>query len=136
MKIDGIGELKSYLVEHRSRDFAQGLVDSGQHVSGQTVSMGDASASISTTALPDGGLRADLEGRLKVDIVSAYELSEGQAKSLSEAVARRLGRQVDVSVTVDSALIGGVVIRAGDLVIDASMRGRLAQMSASLGVAA
>ena len=81
-------------------------------------------------------LRADLEGRLKVDIVSAYELSEGQAKSLSEAVARRLGRQVDVSVTVDSALIGGVVIRAGDLVIDASMRGRLAQMSASLGVAA
>ena len=81
-------------------------------------------------------LRADLEGRLKVDIVSAYELSDAQATSLSEAVARRLGRQVDVSVTVDSALIGGVVIRAGDLVIDASMRGRLAQMGASLGVAA
>ncbi len=81
-------------------------------------------------------LRADLEGRLQVDIVSAYELSDGQADELAAAVARRLGRQVDVTSTVDSALIGGVIIRAGDLAIDASMRGRLAQMGAALGVAA
>ena len=81
-------------------------------------------------------LRGDLEGRLQVDIISAYELSESQVGELSTAVARKLGRQVEVSSTVDSALIGGVIIRAGDLVIDASMRGRLAQMGVALGVAA
>lgn len=81
-------------------------------------------------------LRGDLEGRLKVEIVSAYELNAAQVDELGAAVARRLGRQVDLTSTVDSALIGGVIIRAGDLVIDASMRGRLAKMGVALGVAA
>ena len=80
--------------------------------------------------------RADLEGRRHVDIVSAFEMDDAQREQLASAVARRLGRQVDVDVTVDKALIGGVIIRAGDLVIDASIRGRLAQLGSALGSAA
>ncbi len=47
-------------------------------------------------------------------------------------MSKRLGTEVEISVTVDKSLIGGVVIRAGDTVIDASLRGRLSQLSQSL----
>ena len=47
-------------------------------------------------------------------------------------MAGRLGTDVTLAVEVDSSLIGGVVIRAGDLVIDASLRGRLNQLSQTL----
>jgi F-type H+-transporting ATPase subunit delta len=80
--------------------------------------------------------RAELEGRRQVAIVSAYEMTDTQQLSLAAAMTRHLGREVDVTVTVDAALIGGVVIRVGDLVIDASMRGRLAQLGNALGAAA
>lgn len=80
--------------------------------------------------------RAELEGRRHVEVVSAFEMSDAQKKTLSSAVAKRLGRDVDVQVSVDDTLLGGVVIRAGDMVIDASMRGRLAQLASALGAAA
>ena len=80
--------------------------------------------------------RAELEGRRKVEIVSAFEMNVEQQSILEAAISKRLGREVDVTVAVDSSLIGGVVIRAGDLVIDASMRGRLAQLGTALGAAA
>tara|TARA_B100000676_G_scaffold224625_1_gene222047 strand:+ start:4341 stop:4886 length:546 start_codon:yes stop_codon:yes gene_type:complete len=94
-----------------------------------------------TAALPEISAqfetrRAELEGRRHVDIVSAFELDAAQQDKLAAAVARRLGREVDIAVTVDEALIGGVIIRAGDLVIDASVRGRLAQLGTALGGAA
>ncbi|MEM7408269.1 MAG: ATP synthase F1 subunit delta, partial [Pseudomonadota bacterium] len=70
------------------------------------------------------------------DIISAFEMDDAQRDALASAISQRLGREVDVTVSVDSALIGGVIIRAGDLVIDASMRGRLAQLGTALGAAA
>ena len=65
-------------------------------------------------------------------MTSAFELSGAQEKSIAESMSKRLGTEVDVSVTVDDALIGGVIIRAGDTVIDASLRGRLSQLGQSL----
>ena len=47
-------------------------------------------------------------------------------------MSKRLGTKIDVSVSVDKSLIGGVVIRAGDTVIDASLRGRLSQLGQTL----
>jgi F-type H+-transporting ATPase subunit delta len=47
-------------------------------------------------------------------------------------MSKRLGTEVDLSVSVDHALIGGVVIRAGDLVIDASLRGRMSRLANTL----
>jgi F-type H+-transporting ATPase subunit delta len=73
--------------------------------------------------------RADFEGRSRVEVTSAFELDEDQKNKISSAMSKRLGTQVDVSVTVDNALIGGVVIRAGDLVIDASLRGRMSRLA-------
>lgn len=76
--------------------------------------------------------RDRLAGRSHVEVTSAFELSEEQRKSIGDSMSRRLGNEVDVSVTVDRSLIGGVIIRAGDTVIDASLRGRLSQLGQSI----
>ena len=78
--------------------------------------------------------RAELEGRRQVEIVSAFKLTAKQTTALTKAISERLGRKVDVEVSIDNTLLGGVVIRAGDTVIDASMRGKLAQLGTVLGV--
>ncbi len=72
------------------------------------------------------------EGRSHVDVTSAFELTDTQRKNIADSMSKRLGTEVDISVTVDNSLIGGVVIRAGDTVIDASLRGRLSQLGQSL----
>ena len=77
--------------------------------------------------------RARSEGRSDVSVLTAYELDDEQKRTISEAMSKRLGADVNLSVEIDSSLIGGVVIRAGDLVIDASLRGRLKQLAQSLG---
>lgn len=76
--------------------------------------------------------RARAEGRSKVEVISAFELTEEQRRAIGESMSKRLGTEVDMSVDVDDSLIGGVLIRAGDLVIDASLRGRLQQLGQSL----
>jgi F-type H+-transporting ATPase subunit delta len=76
--------------------------------------------------------RSALEGRSRVSVTSAYELSEDQVQNIVDAMSERLGTDVNVSVDVDNLLIGGVVIRAGDLVIDASLRGRLGKLALDL----
>lgn len=76
--------------------------------------------------------RSRLEGRSQVSVTSAYELSEDQIKNIVNVMSKRLGTEVNVSVGVDNSLIGGIVIRAGDLVIDASLRGRLGKLALNL----
>ena len=73
--------------------------------------------------------RAAVEGRRDVTVISAYELSDAERDNLAGKIAKRLGVEVDLQVEIDQSLIGGVVIRAGDVVIDASLRGRLNQLS-------
>jgi len=76
--------------------------------------------------------RDRIEGRSHVEVTSAFELTDSQQQSIGASMSKRLGTEVDVSVTVDKSLIGGVIIRAGDTVIDASLRGRLSQLGQSL----
>jgi F-type H+-transporting ATPase subunit delta len=76
--------------------------------------------------------RARREGRSDVSVSSAFELSAEQERDIAQAMKKRLGTDVTLSVHIDKELIGGVVIRAGDLVIDASLRGRLKQLSQTL----
>ena len=76
--------------------------------------------------------RAAREGRNHVHVTSAFKLSKSQRKTIVEAMEKRLGTKVTLDCEVDNSLIGGVVIRAGDLVIDASLRGRLEQLAQTL----
>jgi F-type H+-transporting ATPase subunit delta len=72
------------------------------------------------------------EGIVDVTVTSAAPLDQQQQLTLSEALARRLKRQVRLHCETDKTLIGGAVLRAGDLVIDGSLRTRLDRMATEL----
>ena len=76
--------------------------------------------------------RARAERRSDVTVTSAYELAPAEQNAITVAMTRRLGTKVDLSLEVDPGLIGGLVVRAGDTVIDASIRGRLSQLAQTL----
>ncbi len=77
-------------------------------------------------------LKDDAEGVLEADIVSALPLEQGQIDALVAALKSRFGRDVHARVAVDADLIGGVVVRVGDRIMDGSVRGRLKQMAYAL----
>jgi F-type H+-transporting ATPase subunit delta len=77
-------------------------------------------------------LKADAEARVEATVISALPLEAAQLKTISEALKRKLGREVNLTAQTDKALMGGVVIHAGDLVIDGSVRGRLAELAIHL----
>ncbi len=74
-------------------------------------------------------LRREAEARVHVQVTSAQPMDDEAASRLSERLRARFGREVDLEIAVDSALIGGAVIRAGDQVIDGSVRGRLERLA-------
>ncbi len=77
-------------------------------------------------------LRADAQGTVEAEVYSAYRLSKEQREKLEASLAKRLGRDVKVTSHVDKSLLGGAVIRAGDLVIDGSLKGRIEKLNAAL----
>ncbi len=77
-------------------------------------------------------LRAEAEKQVEAEVESAMPLDAEQERNLAEVLSRRLGRQVRLKVEVKPELIGGAVIRAGDLVIDGSVRGRLEKLATTL----
>ncbi len=78
------------------------------------------------------GLKAQREKAVDVEVISAVELDAEQQKKLSEALTAKLERKVNLQASVDTGLLGGALIRAGDTVIDGSIRGRLAKLAESL----
>lgn len=77
-------------------------------------------------------LKADAERRIDVEVISAYPLAVEQIAHIGDVLTRKLGHPVLVDAHVDRALIGGAIIRAGDLVIDGSVRGRLSALASHL----
>lgn len=73
-------------------------------------------------------LKQEAEGSIEVMVVSAQALSAEQQEQIAESMARRLGKQVSLSAEVDTSLIAGAVITAGDLVIDGSASGRIEKL--------
>ena len=76
--------------------------------------------------------KAEEERILDVEVVTAYELSPEQSQKLKSALARKFEREVNLTGRVDDQVIGGALIRAGDTVIDGSLRGRLEKLAESL----
>ncbi len=66
------------------------------------------------------------------EVRSAVELDEGQLARLAEALGRATGKAVEVKVVIDPSVLGGLVARIGDTVIDGTVRHRLDQMKAQL----
>ncbi len=76
--------------------------------------------------------RADEEGYVDAHIKTAYPLTKTAEQQLSKILEKTLNKKVQFQVEKDSSLIGGVLIRAGDMVIDASVRGQLQTLAKRL----
>jgi len=88
-------------------------------------------------ALPDiaeeyEAMRAAEESTLQASLISAQPVEETVRAELAKALGKRLSRTVTLHAEVDESLLGGAVIRAGDLVIDGSVRGRLSRLAADM----
>lgn len=77
-------------------------------------------------------LKDEAEGSVEAMVTSAKKLTKAEEKSIVDALEKRLGREVKLKVSVDSALLGGAVIQTGDLVIDGSIQGRLKKMTSAM----
>ncbi len=77
--------------------------------------------------------RADLERTVDLDVTAAFELTDEQQQKLTQVLSAKLERKVSITASLDKSIIGGVIIRSGDLVIDASVRGKLAKMADAMG---
>ncbi|CCE22032.1 MULTISPECIES: F0F1 ATP synthase subunit delta [Methylotuvimicrobium] len=76
--------------------------------------------------------RADDEGYSEVQVISAYPLTEDEQGNLVSRLERWLNKQVRLDIWNDRSLIGGVLIRAGDKVIDGTVKGQLLHMQKAL----
>ncbi len=75
------------------------------------------------------------ERRLTVDLTTAYELSDEEAQQIVKQIEEASGRPVDATRSVDPDLLGGLVLQAGSLRVDASVRGRLQRLRRELTTA-
>jgi len=74
-------------------------------------------------------LKTAQEKAVDVELVTAQPLDDASRTSLSEALGKKLARKINIQTIVDQHLLAGVIIKAGDLVIDGSMRGRLEKLA-------
>ena len=77
-------------------------------------------------------LRASAEGTIEASVVSAFTLDEAQISNLAKMLKKELDRDVKITTSVDPSIIGGVIIRAGDTVIDGSVAGSLQNLTSYL----
>ncbi len=77
-------------------------------------------------------LKANQEKSVDVELVSPFPVEEETVSKLAAALGERLAREVKVTTAQDESLLGGVLIRAGDTVIDGSVRGRLSKLAEAM----
>lgn len=72
------------------------------------------------------------EQSVEVELTTAFELADADQENLAKALEEKLKRKVSVRAEVDQELLAGVIVKAGDLVIDGSMRGRLEKLAKAI----
>jgi len=77
-------------------------------------------------------MKTEVENAVDVEVVAAAKLTPDQETRYAAALQKKLGRQVRLHTRVDDSLLGGAVLKAGDLVIDGSLKGRLERLATEL----
>jgi len=77
--------------------------------------------------------RAEAEGKVEAEVISAFALTSEQEQAITKTLKSKLGRDVSITTRTDESLIGGVVIKAGDTIIDGSMKSQLESLAITLG---
>ncbi len=89
------------------------------------------------TALPEIAslyeeMRNEAEGAVDAELITARPVTDEQKAKVTTALKERLGREIHLQCKTDESLLGGAIIRAGDLVIDGSARGKLSRLANTL----
>ena len=74
----------------------------------------------------------EAEGRVRVELTTAFELTESEAAAIVGRIEQASGRKVEATRAVDPGLVGGMILQAGSLRVDASVRGRLERLRREL----
>lgn len=115
-------------------DIGSGQLDAeGENLIKVLVANGRLSVVPEITALYEQ-LKRERQGMIKVEVRSAYALDKAQETALATALKKRLGRDIEITAEKDPSLLGGIEIRAGDLVIDGSVRGQLHKLANELSI--
>ncbi len=77
-------------------------------------------------------MKDEAEDVVEAVVTSAQELTDDEKEAISEALKKRLGCDVKITTKIDESIMGGAIIRAGDLVIDGSIQGRLKNITHAL----
>jgi len=77
-------------------------------------------------------MKIEVENAVEVEVVAAAKLTPDQEIRYAAALQKKLGRQVRLHTRIDDSLLGGAVLKAGDLVIDGSLKGRLERLATEL----
>ena len=77
-------------------------------------------------------MKSEVENAVDVEVIAATALSSDQEARYAAALQKKLGRSVRLQTRVDGSLLGGAVLKAGDLVIDGSIKGRLERLATDL----
>ena len=107
-------------VDDSMRNFIRQLADTGR-----------------LSALPEicaqfEALKSQKEQSIDAEFVTAFPLSDDQFNNLVNSLNKKMGRYINAKTTVDQSLLGGLIIKAGDMVIDGSVRGKLAKLADQL----
>ena len=81
-----------------------------------------------------GNMKSSHEGALDVVVTAAFAVNAAQEQRLAGVLKEKLGRDVRITTEQDPELIGGIRIRAGDMVIDGSVAGQLSKLANELGI--
>jgi F-type H+-transporting ATPase subunit delta len=65
---------------------------------------------------------------LPVHVTSAVELDEGTVKNIGDSIGKQTGNEIELSSDVDPDILGGIILRVGNFILDASIRNRLEQL--------
>lgn len=76
--------------------------------------------------------QAEAESTIDAELISALDVDDQQVEAIKASLEKRLGKKISMTTSIDQSLIGGAIIRAGDMVIDGSVRGRLEKLSNTL----
>jgi F-type H+-transporting ATPase subunit delta len=78
------------------------------------------------------GILAERRGEVTAEVVAAQALSEAQLNALSEHLRGTVGRRVSVDAAVDPRLIGGMIVKVGSLMVDASVESKLRRLQMAM----
>lgn len=77
-------------------------------------------------------MRAEQEGSIEAQVISAFAVNATQKKNIAAALKKKFGREVTIKTETDKSIIGGIIVRAGDIVIDGSVKTQLEKITHSL----